>query len=160
MKDFIPHNWRLPLERGLYSGAVSSVTSALALGALGHRGAGSMFAPVNAISHWFWGDVAARRDGWSIRYTVLGYLIHHASATFWAVLFERACGRWLDHARAAPTAQAALAVSALACFTDFQLTPKRLRPGFEERLERPALAVVYVAFGCGLALGAILSRRR
>ncbi|MES3024868.1 MAG: hypothetical protein V4857_25130 [Pseudomonadota bacterium] len=159
MKNAIPHNWRLPLERGLYSGAVASVTSTLALGALGHSGAGSMFAPVNAISHWFWGDKATERDGLSMRYTALGYLIHHASATFWAVLFERACGKWLDRGRAGPTVQAALAVSAVACFTDYQLTPKRLHPGFEERLERPALAVVYISFGFGLALGALLSRR-
>jgi hypothetical protein len=160
MQTSLIHRWRLPIERGLYSGAVSSASSALALGMLGHAETGSMFAPVNAISHWFWGDTATRRDGASLRYTMLGYLIHHASATFWAVLFERACGKTLDQRRVAPTVAAALATSAVACFTDYQLTPQRLRPGFEERLERPALAVVYLSFGLGLALGALLCRRR
>jgi hypothetical protein len=50
--------------------------------------------------------------------------------------------------------------SAVACFTDYQLTPPRLRPGYEERLSKPSLAVVYAAFGAGLAAGALLCRSR
>jgi hypothetical protein len=47
----------------------------------------------------------------------------------------------------------------VACFVDYQLTPDRLKPGYERHLSRPSLAVVYGAFGVGLALGAMLSRR-
>jgi hypothetical protein len=53
----------------------------------------------------------------------------------------------------------AAAASAVACFTDYQLTPPRLRPGFEERLSRTSLLMVYLAFGAGLAAGACLNRR-
>ena len=118
-----------------------------------------MFAPTNAISHWLWGDKAARRDALSWRYTLIGYAIHHASATFWAVLFERVMGNRLNQQQAARTLQAATAASAVACFTDYQLTPHRLHPGYEMRLSTPALALVYGAFGLGLAAGAMLCRR-
>jgi len=152
-------NWKTSLRRGLVSGTTSSLLSTVALAALGKGEAGSMFAPTNAISHWLWGDQAARRNRPSLRYTLIGYLIHHASATFWAVLFERFMGDKLDRTGLAQTVQAATAASAVACFTDYQLTPRRLRPGYEKRLSRPSLAVVYGAFGLGLAAGALLCRR-
>jgi len=153
-------NWKIALRRGLVSGTTASLLSSAALAAFGKRETGSMFAPTNAISHWIWGDKAARRDGPTLRYTLVGYLIHHASATFWAVLFERFAGEKLDGKSVALTVEAATAASAVACFTDYQLTPPRLRPGYEKRLSVPALAVVYGAFGLGLAAGALLSRRR
>lgn len=152
-------NWKTALQRGLISGTSASLLSTAALAALGKGEAGSVFAPTNAISHWIWGDKAARRDRPSLRYTLTGYLIHHASATFWAVLFERFMGERLDKSSVARTVQAATAASAVACFTDYQLTPKRLHPGYEKRLSQPSLAVVYGAFGLGLAVGALLCRR-
>ncbi|NHZ92270.1 hypothetical protein F2P45_25170 [Massilia sp. CCM 8733] len=151
--------WKTASARGLISGAVASVLSTAALTALGKATDGSSFGPTNAISHWVWGDRAARRNGPSWRYTATGYLIHHASATFWAVLFERLMARQLDKQDPAVTLPAAAAVSALACFVDYRITPDRLKPGFEQRLSRPSLALVYGAFGLGLALGALLNRR-
>lgn len=63
-------------------------------------------------------------------------------------------------ARRRPIATARHGTTALACFTDYQLTPPRLRPGFEQRLSRRSLLLVYGAFGIGLAAGAILVWRR
>lgn len=152
--------WKTAVRRGLVSGATSSLLSTAALALMGKRENGSPFAPTNAISHWYWGDKAARRDRFSLRYTVTGYAIHHTSATFWAVLFERACGDLLDRREAATTLAIGTAVAGVACFVDYEMTPARLRPGFEKRLSRPALALVYGAFGLGLAAGAMLCRRR
>lgn len=152
-------DWNTALRRGVVSGAASSALSTAALAALGKAGTGSMFAPTNAISHWLWGEKAARRDRPSMRYTATGYLIHHASATFWAVLFERFAGRRLDRKEPGATLAAATAMSAVACFVDYQLTPRRLHPGYEKRLSKPSLAVVYGAFGLGLAAGALMARR-
>jgi hypothetical protein len=149
----------IALRRGLVSGATSSLLSTAALAVLGKAGTGSMFAPTNAISHWFYGKKATRRDGASLRYTGTGYLIHHLSATFWAVLFERAFGKVLDRREPLRALEVGAVASAVACFTDYQLTPPRLRPGYEERLSKPSLAVVYAAFGVGLAAGALLCRR-
>jgi hypothetical protein len=152
-------SWKTSFQRGMVSGTTSSLLSTLVLAATGKGETNSMFAPTNAISHWLWGDKAARRDGPSWRYTLVGYAIHHASATFWAVLFERVMGNQLDQKEPALALQAATAASAVACFTDYQLTPHRLRPGYEKRLSTPALALVYGAFGLGLAAGAMLCRR-
>ncbi|NHZ33253.1 hypothetical protein [Massilia rubra] len=151
--------WKSATRRGLVSGASASLLSSAALAALGKATDDSAYGPTNAVSHWLWGDKAARRDGPSLRYTVSGYLIHHASATFWAVLFERLLKRQLDKQDPAVTLPAAAAASALACFVDYRITPDRLKPGFEQRLSRPSLALVYGAFGLGLALGALLNRR-
>jgi hypothetical protein len=152
-------NWNTALQRGLVGGATSSLVSTAALALLGKGGAGSAYAPTNAISHWIWGEKAARRHHPSLRYTLTGYLIHHASATFWAVLFERLLGERLDRRNTVATLAAATAASAVACFTDYQLTPQRLRPGYEKHLSRPSLALVYGVFGLGLAAGAMLCRR-
>lgn len=154
------NSWTTPLRRGLISGSTASVLSTAALALLGQREAGSAYAPTNAISHWFYGDQAARQDGPSVRHTLTGYLIHHASATFWAVLFERIAGRLLDRKQPYTTVEVATAAAAVACFADYQLTPARLKPGYEQRLSRPALALVYGAFGLGLAAGAMLCRRQ
>ena len=40
----------------------------------------------------------------------------------------------------------------LANIVDFQLTPKRFRPGFETQLSRKSLLAVYAAFAIGLAI--------
>jgi hypothetical protein len=152
-------SWNIATRRGLLSGAAASALSTVALAALGKAGTGSAFAPTNAISHWIWGEQAARRDRPSMRYTALGYLIHHLSATFWAVLFERFMGEKLDRLARAPTLAAATATSAIACFVDYQLTPQRLQPGYEKRLSKPSLTLVYGAFAVGLAAGALMSRR-
>ena len=152
--------WKKSLQRGMVSGTASSLLSTVALAGLGKAETGSPYAPTNAISHWLWGDRAARHDRPSARHTLVGYAIHHASATFWAVLFERFAGNKLDQASPARTLQAAGAASAVACFTDYQLTPHRLHPGYEMRLSRPSLALIYGAFGVGLAAGALLCRRR
>lgn len=157
-------SWNTAFRRGFVGGAVSSLLSTAALALLGRRATGSPYAATNAISHWIWGDEALRANAPTLRHTVPGYVIHHGSAMFWSVLFERVCGRLLDRLldRNAPvlTLGAAGAASAVACFVDYRLTPARLQPGFEHHLSRPSLAVVYGAFGVGLALGAALSRRQ
>jgi hypothetical protein len=152
-------SWNSAIKRAIVPGSSASVLSTVALAALGKSEAGSMSAPTNAISHWLWGEKAARQDTVSSRYTLVGYVIHHASSTFWAVLFEKTMGECLDKKDPVFTVTAAMAVSAVACFVDYQLTPQRLHPGFEKRLSRPSLAVVYGAFGVGLALGALFIRR-
>ena len=152
-------SWNTAFRRGLVGGATSSLLSTAALALLGRREAGSPYAPTNAVSHWIWGDEAFRDGAPTLRHTVPGYLIHHGSAMFWSVLFERLCGHLLDRREPATTLGLATAASAVACFADYQLTPERFKPGFEAHLSRPALAIVYGAFGVGLAFGAMLSRR-
>lgn len=152
-------NWTTAMKRGLFSGSSASVISTLALAALGKRDTNSVFAPTNAVSHYIWGDKAYKKNGLSLRYTLTGYLIHHASATFWGVLFERLLGRKLDDKSVATTLATSAAATAVACLTDYKLTPERMQPGYEERLSGPSVALVYGAFAVGLFAATMLMHR-
>ncbi len=147
------------VRTGVVAGAFASVASTLALAACGHREAGSSVAPTNATSHWVWGREAlkAKRPSW--RHTVVGYGIHHGTATFWAVLYA-----WLHaNRRPAQSVPAALAsagaAAAVACAVDYTITPERLTPGFEHHLSRRSMAAVYAMFALGLTAGCAVAHR-
>lgn len=154
MKD-----WTTAIRDGAVSGAAASIVSTAVLSAMGRREAGSAYAPTNATSHWIWGDRAALQDAPSWRYTALGYVIHHASASFWAVIYEK----WLNASgRREPVLPAiakGAAIAGLAAFVDYQLTPRRLQPGYEMRLSRKALLAVYAGFGLAMAARSALVKR-
>lgn len=149
--------WSAAFRDGAVSGSLASILSTIVLSARGKTENGTPYAPTNATSHWLWGDRAARQDRPSGKYTATGYAIHHASATLWAILYEKWFGGRADRGDARAALAGAAAVSALACFVDFRLTPERLTPGFEKRLSRPSLFLVYAAFGAGLALRSLAS---
>ena len=148
-------SWKRAIRRGVVSGTSASILSTLPLVLRGLSENSSATAPINAISHWYWGDHATRVSRPSLKYTVPGYLTHHATSIFWAVLFEKTFGNAL-RGRAAPTIAASAATAAVACFVDYQLTPKRLTPGFEHRLSKGSLFLVYSAFAAGLAVTEIV----
>lgn len=152
--------WPESLRDGVVAGSLSSVLSTAALGICGYMETGSAFAPTNAISHWVWKDEAFRQDLPSVRHTLTGYGIHHGSAIFWGVLYEKWFGQVAVKKSLLPTLASGLAMGGLACFVDYAFTPKRLQPGFEQRLSRRSMAVVYGVFGLGLALRSLLAARR
>lgn len=149
-------SWTEALKRGLISGTTASLASTFVLALLGHRRTGSVTAPTNATSHWFWGDGAAQVDGMDARHTLLGYLTHHASAVMWAVLYERYRSA---HSPQLRTLRNAATMAAVAYFVDYRLTPKRLTPGFEHRLPKRDLTWVYGSFALGLAATSITRDR-
>lgn len=116
-------------------------------------------APLNAISHWLWPRRALRQDGPSLRHTATGTAIHVGSSMLWAAVYGLIRTR-----RRQPTPLNALsdaaAVTTLAAVVDLQLVPARLTPGFEHRLSRPSLSLVYGSFAVGLALGGLVALRR
>lgn len=150
--------WLRAGRQALVSGTFASVLSTAVLAHLGKSNLGKPVAPTNATSHWLWGEQAYAAHDASFRHTVIGYATHHASAVMWATIFER----WLNHSgaiRGGEIVRDAAAMTAIASFVDYQLTPPRLRPGFEQHLSRAELLGVFAAFGAGLALGAILNRQ-
>ena len=151
--------WPLALRDAVVSGTIAAASSTVALATAGRIETGSAYAPTNAISRWIFGDEAAHHDEPSARHTLLGYAIHHGASVLWAGVYERVFGRYTERGDIARSLGAGFAVSALACFVDYQLTPRRLQPGYELRLSRAALAGVYAAFGVGLALGAVVNAR-
>lgn len=145
--------WKNIVRQGLIAGSWGSVASALALLRAGRREAVGSLAPINAVSHWYWGDLALHRREADVSHTVLGYLTHHGASVFWATAHAVATYR-SERSRTLPgIAASALATSAIACFVDYQLTPKRLTPGYEHELSQKALAGVYLAMAFGLAAG-------
>jgi hypothetical protein len=151
--------WSQAARDSVISGSIASLLSTAVLAARGQRETGSPFAPTNAISHWLWGDRAARHDEANKRHTLLGYVIHHGASTLWAMLYEKWCGNLVRKKGMASAAIGAATVSGLACFVDYQLTPRRLRPGYEMHLSRSSLFWVYAAVGTGLLLSSILDTR-
>jgi hypothetical protein len=151
--------WKQALREGAVSGTLASVFSAAYLAWAGQR-RGEPAAPLNAVSHWFFGRRALEQDEPSVLYTVAGYATHHVASTFWAVLHAKAWGTRKVAKKPLPAAAGAVAAASVACFVDYQLTPKRFTPGFEHRLARPEMANVYACFALGLMVGSLLMRKR
>jgi len=147
-----------PMRDSVLSGSVASIASTFALLLCGKLELNDAWAPLNGPSKWLFGRHAAYVPRFSMRHTVSGYLIHHAMSVAWAVVFEQSRLHSAAHrTHAKVPLSEAFATSALACFVDYNLTPERLTPGFEKRLSRTSLAVVYGAFALGLVGGALLN---
>lgn len=144
-------------SRALVSGTLAAVAVTLAASFATRRAAGSSAAALNATSHFLWGERAARQDDYSVKYTGVGFAANHGASIFWALLYEMLAER------AAPTPARALLhgalVSAAAYATDYHIVPKRLTPGFELRLPRAALALVYGALALGLSARDLMAGR-
>ena len=142
--------WPQAIRAGLVSGACASLASTLVLARAGRRELGSAATPLNGPSQWVWGREAPYADGFSFRHTVVGYVVHHLAATFWAIPYEK----W--RAARYPVASVA-AATVIANVVDFRLTPERLKPGFQNRLSRPSIGIAYVAVALGLLAGGALN---
>ena len=151
--------WKHAFREGLVSGSLASLLSAAWLVLAGDR-LDRPAAPLNAVSHWMFGRRALQQDGPSFQYTATGYLVHHACSVFWAVLHARVWGARPEAKQPLPALAGAVATAAVASLVDYQLTPKRLTPGFEHRLGRPQILNVYACFALGLAIGSVLMRKR
>lgn len=152
--------WHEALRDGTWSGSIASVASTAVLALCSVAENRTPYAPTNATSHFLWGRRAFRQDRPSLRYTATGYGAHHASAVFWASLYERWFGRRADRGDAAGALAGGLAVAALACAVDYGITPQRLRPGYEARLSKRSLALMYGVLGLSFALRGLLADRR
>lgn len=148
------------LREGVIAGTFASVFSAVALALAGRRENANAAAPVNATSHWIWDRPALREERTTLRYTLVGYLIHHGAASFWATLYALAWGGRPECKRPVPALAGAGAAAAVAAFVDYRMTPQRLTPGFEHRLSTRSMVAVYACFAVGLALGSMAVRHR
>lgn len=152
-------NWSDALRDGMLSGALAAATTVGVLALCGRRERGSAAAPLNAVSHVYWGDRALRQDRATLRYTGAGLATHVAAALLWGVLYEKLLGERRPRPLSRLVRDTAAASAAIAT-VDFGLVPERLTPGFEHRLSTPSLLGVYAALGLGLAAGTRWSSAR
>jgi hypothetical protein len=150
--------WSQAFRNGLVSGTVASIISTLSLAFFGKAELDKSAAPVNAPSQWIWGRHAPYENRFSLRYTVVGYAIHHAASIFWAILHEKLRPRLSQTGSKTAAIAPAIVTTAAAYVVDFYVIPKRLTPGFEHRLSKRSLFMVYGAFALGLATVALMDR--
>lgn len=120
---------------------------------------GSWAGGLNGPSQWLWGESEAYTRKATFRHTAVGYVIHHSTSIFWAVLHAAIFGGSRKRKPALQHCTEAIASSATAYVVDYHLTPPRLRPGFEKHLSPTGMVAVYAAFAAGLAITAILRDR-
>lgn len=152
--------WKQALREGMVTGSVASLLSTATLAIAGRCETGSAAAPVNAVSHWLWGDEALREDRLTWRHTLTGYVTQHLAAVFWAVLYARIYGHRAQAKRLPQAIAGGIATSATAAAIDYNLIPRRLRPGYENRLSATSMVLTFGSIAAGLALGALLLRDR
>ena len=135
----------LDIKRLLLRAATCAVATTAAASVLSALYNGRAAAALNATSHIVWGDRAFRVDRADLSHTLVGVLLNAGAMLSWSVVHELLPEPRSNAARALEAA----GVTALAYVTDYHLVPKRLTPGFEERLPPSALALVYLAMGVG-----------
>jgi hypothetical protein len=50
--------------------------------------------PINGSSQWIWGRQAPFENRFSVRYTIVGYAIHHAPSVFWRFGLSGLVKKW------------------------------------------------------------------
>lgn len=149
------------LQTGLsaaVSGTIVSLTTTVVLMLLAKMEGKAPLQPVNSTSHWLHGERAGSIRQADMAHTVLGYGTHHASAIFWAFLFEA----WLSMRPPRSTlglVRGAAATAAVAATVDYGVVPRRLSPGWEAVLSKRSIAAAFGTMTAGLVLGAIASRK-
>jgi drug/metabolite transporter (DMT)-like permease len=154
------NRWQTTVREGVISGTLAGLLSAAVLLMAGKRETGSAVAPVNAESHWLWGDESLHEDRATLRHTLAGFVTHQLSTVFWATLYAWVRGERRLRRTAAQALAGGLATSAAAAAIDYTIVPKRLTPGFEHRLSTASMLGVFAAIAGGIALGSLLLRER
>ena len=136
--------------RALVSGTLAAAAVTFVASLASRRATGSYASALNATSHFLWGDRAARKHEYSMKYTGVGFLANYGASVLWALVYE-VLGRRRRRGRVRALRDGAL-VSAIAYAVDYHVVPRRFTPGFELRLPTKALAAVYASLAVGLAL--------
>jgi hypothetical protein len=140
----------------LASAATSTVVTTVLASLLSRKETGHTGAALNATSHILWGDRAFDEDDVDVSHTLVGGMINAAAMASWGTVYAL-----LPFPRSfLGTLAKGATVSALAYATDYYVVPKRLTPGFEERLSPLSLGLVYAGLAAALGAGDWLARKR
>jgi hypothetical protein len=141
------------VREGLASGSAATAATTAALAALGGVREGHPAAALNAVSHIVFGPRAARRDDVSAKYTGTGLALNGAAVTGWALLHAALFRRGDRRPGIARAVVEGALVSGLAYLVDYHVVPKRLTPGFEERLPGRDVFALYAVLALCFAFG-------
>ena len=151
------------IEDALISGTNASVLSAVVLSACSKLEEDSAAGALNGPSQWVWGEREAYTREATLKHTVVGYGVHHVTSVFWALFYEHLFGRSRKRDLASqPVVQIAAeagATATVAYFVDYQVAPKRLRPGFKKHLGPVSIFASYAGFAAGLAITTLARRK-
>ena len=142
----------------LYSGAGAAFAALAAVALLSRLEGHSATRPINATSHIIWGPKDAPREESDVAHTLPGLLINIGSAFFWGSVFALATPPASKQTVKGVIGRA-FGTSLLAAALDYQLVPRRLRPGWELALPARSVALALAAMGLGLAAGGLVARR-
>ncbi|QCF26828.1 hypothetical protein [Hydrocarboniclastica marina] len=147
----------------LFSGTAGAAAVCGAIAILGRTDSGSALAPINASSHIYWGPEAGEVEQPTLAQTVPGLAINIGASFWWAMVFELTFGRKLGQGDGQISFTKAiaggLATAGLAYIVDYKLVPKRLTPGWEQRLSGGSVLAGLAALGLGIGAGAYLARQ-
>jgi hypothetical protein len=146
------------VQDALVVGSIVCAVTAVAAALRGMTDSGSAVAPINATSHVVYGPEAGEVEVPDFKHTVLGLAINAGASVFWATLYERLFGRAVDRGDVATPLLGGGLVAALAYLVDYHLLPKRLTPGWEERVSGRSLAMIFGAMALSLPMRSMLMR--
>ena len=149
--------WEETLQNAVVAGSIVCVATLVAVALRGRADSGSAVAPINASSHVIYGPEAASADVPDVRHTVPGFAINAGACVFWATIYEGLFGR-AARRRPGVALLGGPAVAALAYLVDYHLVPKRLTPGWEERVSGRSLAMIFGAMALSLPVRSLLGR--
>ena len=135
------------------------LATTLALMACGYGDEGNAWTPLNAVSHIAWGDEALEQKTFSVKYTLVGALLSVSSVGGWAALHEMLCGEAEEREQVGVSLAGAVGVAALAWLIDYKVVPRRLQPGFESRVTRRSMWLIYAVLAVALAGSGVFQAR-
>lgn len=147
------------LPRVLVSAALSSLTTVALASTLGRLSGRSPAEPMNAVGSHVAGQHASYRTSFSLQSTLPGVLINLGGCLFWSNVMEW----WVRQQPLAGSRDAlrrGAVAAALAYLVDYHGIPRRLRPGYERKLSRAQLLLVYSSLALALPLRAWVAGRR
>jgi hypothetical protein len=151
-----PDPWRA-VRYAVFCGAGAGLASQAMLLAAARAEGVPASRPINATSHWLWGERAGRQKGFDLRHTVVGALTNQSAAMFWGTVFGLYLLKTRDAGPARIARDAAL-MGAIAAVIDYGLIPRRLTPGWELALSKTSVGLAMAATAAGLGLGGMAAR--
>ena len=152
LSEIVRHSAQAAVAPGLLT------TAAVAIA--GQVDGANAAAPLNAVAHIPYGDEAFSEDEASLKYTGTGTALNLAAVASWAAVYELTVGRAARRGNTLAGILGGPAIAALAYVTDYYIVPKRLTPGFEERLSGRSMFGVYAVLGATLPLASLLFGKR